>query len=56
MAEIKFDQIIQLIFEDPFSSAIVRQSDIFQSFKGFQKYTQNNKKMKDVRASTIKKN
>jgi hypothetical protein len=41
MAEIKFNQIIQSISEDSFSSAIVRQSDISQSFKGSQKHAQN---------------
>jgi hypothetical protein len=56
MAEIEFNQIIQLIFENPFSSATVRQSNISQSSKGSQKYTQNKRKMKDIRTLTIKKN
>jgi hypothetical protein len=55
MAEIKFDQTVQSTSENPFSSAIVRQSDISQSFKGSQKHAQNKRKTKNVRAPTAKK-
>jgi hypothetical protein len=56
VAEIEFNQIIQSISENLFSSAIVRQSDIFQSFKGSQKYAQNKRKTKDIRILITKKN